>query len=278
MDVDGKVVAITGAARGIGKATAAAFLAKGAKVAIGDLDVDLAKNAALELGAGKAGFQLDVSDPESFADFFDAAEAVLGQVDILVNNAGIMPTGMFLDETERTTEQMIDVNIRGVVNGSRLAARRFAARNRGHIVNIASLAGTIGEPGLATYCGTKHFVVGFTESLHRELKDQGIGVSAVLPGIINTELSGGTKCPAWMKRIAAAEPGAVADGIVAAVEKGRRRVAVPAALGVVLKALTALPTGVRLGITRAIKFDEFVSGADPVARMAYHQRLEEQQQ
>lgn len=277
MKITGKVVAITGGARGIGRATAAAFVDNGAKVAIGDLDAVQAKQAAAEIGSAAVGLELDVTSKESFAKFLDSAEAALGPVDVLINNAGIMPTGRFLDETEAMTDRMIDINIRGVVTGSRIAAKRFAARGSGHVVNIASLAGVTGEPGLATYCGTKHFVVGFTEALYRELHEHGVGVTMILPGVIDTELSRGTKVPAWAKPLATARPKDVAAGIVAAVEHEKPSAVVPAALGAVLKTMSILPSKARFTVHRALRFDQLVSGADPKARAAYHQRLAEQQ-
>ncbi|OHV04976.1 SDR family oxidoreductase [Mycobacterium talmoniae] len=280
MELENKVVAITGAARGIGLATAKAFLANGAKVAIGDLDAELAEKVAAELGAEPGatvvGLSLDVTDPDSFAAFLDEVEAQLGPLDVLVNNAGIMPTGLFVDESPSMTRRMIDINVHGVVNGSRLAAARFMLRRAGHIVNIASLAGVTGEPGLATYCGTKHFVVGFTESLHRELHPYGVGVSTILPGIINTELSAGTRVPGWAKPLGTAEPEEVAAGIVSAVTKDRPLKVVPAALGGILTSMSLLPAKARFAVAHALKFDQLVSGADPMARAAYHRRLEEQ--
>lgn len=101
-------------------------------------------------------------------------------------------------------------------------------------MNIASLAGVTAESGLATYRGTKHFVVGFTEALHRELTPHGVGVTAVLPGVINTELSAGTKVPKWASKLAFAQPDDVAAGIIQAFPSGRARGTVPTALGVLL--------------------------------------------
>lgn len=278
MDLTDKVVAITGGARGIGLATAKAVLAEGAKVALGDLDTELAEKQAVELGGDPAvvGLPLDVSDPASFAAFLDDVEARLGRLDVLVNNAGIMPTGPFVDESPTMSRRMIDVNVYGVLNGSRLAAARFVPRGAGHIVNIASLAGITGEPGMATYCGTKHFVVGFTESLHRELRPHRVGVSLVLPGIINTELSAGTKVPGWARPLATAEPEDVAAGIVAAVSKDKPRKTVPATLGALLKSVSLLPDTPRFAVAHAVRFDRLVSGADPDARAAYHRRLAEE--
>src|SRR5262245_6376063 len=98
--VAGKVVAITGGARGIGKCTAQALLRRGARVAIGDLDLPLAEQTAAELGGNAVAFELDVTDRDSFAAFLDGAEKELGPVDVLVNNAGIMPLGPFADESD----------------------------------------------------------------------------------------------------------------------------------------------------------------------------------
>jgi NAD(P)-dependent dehydrogenase (short-subunit alcohol dehydrogenase family) len=280
MDLTEKVVAITGGARGIGRSTAEAFLARGAKVAIGDVDAELSAKAAAELGAAPgarvAGLAVDVRDTDSFATFLDAVEAGYGPLDVLVNNAGIMPTGPFLDETQQTTDRLIDVNVHGVLNGSRLAGRRFAARGAGHIVNVASVAGIHAEAQAATYCGTKHFVVGFTESLYRELRAHGVGVTCVLPGVINTELSAGTKVPRWAKRIAIAEPKDVAAGVVTAVEKDRVKVVVPASLGALVKSISWLPLKTRFGLLHAVRFDELIGGADPHLRAVYHRRLAEQ--
>ena len=139
------------------------------KCAIGDLDVELADKAAINIGNATGtqvvGLSLDVTQQPSFEQFVNDAEAALGPIDVLINNAGIMPTGLFLDEEPWATDRIIDTNLRGVITGSRLAARRFADRGSGVIINVASLAGVTGIPGLATYCATKHAVIGFSEAL-----------------------------------------------------------------------------------------------------------------
>jgi NAD(P)-dependent dehydrogenase (short-subunit alcohol dehydrogenase family) len=117
----GTVVAITGGARGIGRATAAAFVAAGAHVAIGDLDAY--GETAADLGPPAVGLPLDVTDRTSFRAFLDAAESELGPLDVLVNNAGIMPSGPFLDEDDAMTDRVLDVNLRGVLIGCKLAGR-----------------------------------------------------------------------------------------------------------------------------------------------------------
>jgi short-subunit dehydrogenase len=223
------------------------------------------------------GFALDVSDADSFATFLADTEAELGALDVIVNNAGIMPTGPFLEELQGTTERLIAINVHGVLNGSRLAGRRFVARGAGHIVNVASLAGIHAEAGAATYCGTKHFVVGFTESLYRELRGHGVGVTCVLPGIINTELSAGTKVPRWAKRLSIAQPADVAAGVVSAVEEDRVKVVVPASLGALVKSMSWLPVKTRIALLHVVNFDDLIGGSDPQLCAAYHQRLARQE-
>src|ERR1700736_1325011 len=124
----GQVVAITGGARGIGRATAGALIAQGARVAIGDIEAPLAEKTAEELGAGTIGLPLDVTDRASFAAFLQEVETRLGPLDVLINNAGIMPIGPFVEETDATAERMVDINLMGVIFGSQLALERFVPR------------------------------------------------------------------------------------------------------------------------------------------------------
>src|SRR5579875_1853308 len=187
----GQVVAITGGARGIGRATAAALIAQGARVAIGDIESDLAQRTAGELGAGTLGLGLDVTDRASFERFLGEVESRLGPLDVLINNAGIMPIGPFVQERDATARRLVDINLHGVIFGSKLALERFLARGRGHLVNIASSAGKVGFPGGATYCATKHAVVGISEAIRAELRGSAIEVSVVMPVVVRTELGSG---------------------------------------------------------------------------------------
>lgn len=137
-DIRGRVVVITGGARGIGRATGLAFLGAGARVALGDIDVELAEKTAAEFaatGEQVCGLQLDVTSRTSFEAFLDEVESRLGPVDVVINNAGIMPTGLFADETDEMTDRMVAINLGGVLNGSKLAAVRMRGRG-GHIVNV----------------------------------------------------------------------------------------------------------------------------------------------
>lgn len=273
----GRVVAITGGARGIGMATGAAFLRAGARVALGDVDAALVEKTAAELrestGGVVCGLPLDVTDRTSFSAFLDAAEDRLGLLDVLVNNAGIMPTGSFTDETDDMTDRMVAINLCGVLYGSKLAAHRMAGSG-GHIVNVASLAGVSAFAGLATYCATKHAVVGFSEALHLELAGNRIGVTAVLPGVVHTELSAGHSTPKWIRPIAEVEPEDVATAIVAAIGTHRTTLAIPRALGAMIKITSGLPDRIRHRISAAAHFGTAFTHVDPAAREAYHRRLD----
>jgi NADP-dependent 3-hydroxy acid dehydrogenase YdfG len=215
----GQVAAITGGARGIGRATAEAFLREGMRVAIGDLDLATAQKTARELGHGTIALELNVTERASVKAFMDAVEEQLGPIDVMVNNAGIMQVGHNVwDEDDATTLRMIDININGVMYGIKEAVPRMLARGRGHVVNIASSAGKAGFPGGATYCGTKHYVVGVSEALRAELRGTGVEVSCVMPVVVNTELASGLVETRGIKTV---QPEDVAGEIVAALQEAR---------------------------------------------------------
>lgn len=267
--LNGKVVAITGGARGIGKATAQALVRKGATVAIGDLDRELAEQTASELGGGTLALELDVTRRDSFEGFLDQVEERLGSLDVLVNNAGIMPLSRFVEEDDRTAERMIDINVHGVLFGMKLALPRMQRRNSGHLVNIASQAGKAGFPGGATYCGTKHFVVGVSEAVRAELRGTNIEVSCVMPAVVKTELGSGLPETRAIKPI---EPEDVADAIVAALEHPKFDVWVPRESAAISKVMNLLPRGGREGIARLLKADKVLAEPDTRVRAAYEDR------
>jgi len=268
-NLTGQVAAITGAARGIGKATAEAFVRRGMKVAIGDLDLAEAQRTADQLGAGTIALELNVTERASVERFLDEAESRLGPLDVLVNNAGIMQLGPFEQEDDATAQRQIDINVNGVLYGMKAALPRFRARNRGHLVNIASTAGKAGFPGGATYCGTKHFVVGVSEGVRAELRGSGIEISCVMPGIVNTELAAGLQEARGVKNI---NPEDVADAIVDALQVPRFDVFVPRSIGPINKVLNVLPRGGREALARALKADQVLADADPNARRGYELR------
>ena len=121
----------------------------------------------------------DVTDRASFDTFLREVESRLGPLDVLINNAGIMPIGVFVEETDATAHRMIDINLHGVIYGSKLALARFQSRGRGHLVNIASAAGKAGFAGGATYCATKHAVVGLCEAIRAEAERRNWSLVAI---------------------------------------------------------------------------------------------------
>ena len=265
----GQVAAITGGARGIGRATAHALAREGIKVAIGDLDLELAKATAEEVGNGAIALPLNVTDPDSFSAFIEAVEEQLGPLDILINNAGIMQLGAFLAEDLKTTRRMIDINIYGVHYGSELALQRFVQRGRGHLINIASAAGKQGYAHGATYCGTKHYVVGMSESLRSELHGTGVEISCVMPVVVQTELGSGLPSTRGVKQV---EPHDVADEIVSALKEPRFDVFVPRSVAAINAVMQVVPRRGREAMGRALKADKVLSGADPSIRANYELR------
>jgi NAD(P)-dependent dehydrogenase (short-subunit alcohol dehydrogenase family) len=265
----GKVVAITGGARGIGKATASALVAKGCRVAIGDLDPALAEETAGALGGGTIALPLDVTDRGSFESFLAETERQLGPLDALVNNAGIMPVTPFAEESEASVRRQIEINLGGVITGTQLAIGRLRPRGDGYIVNIASQAGKSGVPGIATYSGTKHAVVGISEAVRAELRGTGIEVLCVMPTVVNTELTSGVG-QKWVKPVEASD---VADAIVEAMEVPRFDVFVPRSNGALFKVVSLLPRGAREAIGRAMKVDRLMQEVDHGARRAYEDRV-----
>jgi NAD(P)-dependent dehydrogenase (short-subunit alcohol dehydrogenase family) len=266
--LSGKVVAITGGARGIGKATATALVRKGCRVAIGDLDLALAEQTAAGLGGGTIALALDVTDRVSFETFLDGTERQLGPVDAVINNAGIMPATPFVDEDEASVRRQVDINLLGVITGTQLAIMRLRPRGGGYIVNIASQAGKAGIPGIATYSATKHAVVGLSESVRGELRGSGVEVLCVMPTIVNTELTSGVG-QRWVKPVEAED---VADEIVDAMEVPRFDVFVPRANGPLLKLSALLPRAAREAIGRLMKMDKLMLDVDHGARRAYEER------
>jgi NADP-dependent 3-hydroxy acid dehydrogenase YdfG len=272
MELPGGVAAVTGGARGIGRATARALHRAGMRVAIGDLDAALAREAAAELGDGAVGLELDVTRRDSFAAFLDEAEARLGALDVLVNNAGIMVLGRFVDEDDATTRRMVDINVHGVLLGMKLALPRMTARDRGHVVNMASQAGAYGAPGGATYSATKHAVVGATEAVRGELRQAGsrVRVSYVLPYIADTELGRGTTTIAHTFRIL--RPEEIADAIVAALRGGTVDVWIPRHSRLVNRVALLAPRPLREAAARLLKADRVLAAPDPAARREYEAR------
>ena len=270
--ISGRVVAITGGARGLGLATAKTLAARGARIAIGDLDGELASAEAAALpGPGPhLGTSLDVTDPASFEAFLDRA-AELGDLDVLVNNAGIMPVKEFAQEDPVVTRRQVEINVLGVMTGTRLALDRMLPRGRGHIVNIASAAGRVAIPGEAVYTATKHAVAGFDEALRVELKGSGVELSTIMPSLAATELASGMKPPRFVPMV---KPQQVADAIVKVLERPKLEMIVPAWTTPLIRSTMALPPNARDRIRAFFRIGELGTDIDTAARASYEQRYQ----
>ncbi|WP_071287321.1 SDR family oxidoreductase [Mycolicibacterium llatzerense] len=265
-----RAVAITGGARGIGLATAQACLAAGMKVVIGDVDGAACAAVAAELGGLAVGLPLDVRSAEQFEEFLDLAEDAIGPLDALVNNAGIGPIGRFADEDPAVTQRVLDINLGGVLTGTRLALHRFLPRGRGHIVNLASSAGQIAPAGGATYAATKHGVVGFTRAIRAETKGTGVRTTIVMPGLIRTDMIAGF---AKARGTRVVGPDLVAAAIVDALRTGRQEVFVPRELGAIARLIAGTPPAISDRLKRALRIDSVMTEADMTARTDYSDRL-----
>jgi short-subunit dehydrogenase len=164
---------------------------------------------------------------------------------------------------------MLDINLRGVVIGSRLALERFVPRNNGHLVNIASSAGKFSPPGIATYAATKHAVVGLTEALRTEHRGSGLEFSIVMPGIVRTDMIAGYGKARLVDEI---EPADVACAIADALEHPRRDVFVPRSLGALNRLTTLLPLRATEALERFLRIDRVLTEIDPADRAEYEAR------
>jgi NAD(P)-dependent dehydrogenase (short-subunit alcohol dehydrogenase family) len=267
--LNGRVVAITGAARGIGKSTAAALVRQGARVGIADIDAELARKTAEELGDSVRAYEVDVTSRPSVAAFLDSVERDLGPLDVMINNAGIMPIGPFLEETDASAVRQLDINVHGVIFGMKEALPRMLPRRSGHIVNLASVAGKGGFPYLATYCASKHAVVGISEAVQSEYGESGIDVSCVMPALVDTELTSGVKAGRGIEK---AKPEDVADAIVDALRTPRFNVFVPRSVGRINKFMNMLPRAAAEKIGQMLEADKVMTQADMAERKAYEDR------
>ena len=190
-------------------------------------------------------------------------------MDVLINNAGIMPLGRFAEEDDATAHRMVDINIHGVILGTKLALARMEPRNSGNIVNIASQAGKAGFPGGATYCATKHAVVGLCEAVRAELDGTGIEVHCVMPGVVNTELGSGLQEARGVKNL---EPEEVADAIAEALETGRFEVWIPRSTKAINTVMGLVPRRGREALAKGLRADKILAEPNQAARAAYEER------
>ncbi|MGK8553466.1 SDR family NAD(P)-dependent oxidoreductase [Nocardia gipuzkoensis] len=264
IDLRAATVLITGGGRGIGRATAELFAAKGSRVVLADVDKPAAEAAAAAIGG--AAYELDVRSRGQWDTVIDA----VGAVDILVNNAGVMPAGAFLDEPDVVGQATLDINVWGLIHGMRAAAPGMIEGGRGHIVNVASLAGKVPIPGLAVYNASKFAAVGLSAATRLEFAEHGVSVSCVLPSAVRTRLSSGLALGHGMPTV---DPEDVAAAIVRTCVTRKAEVAVPNYLGPVDIALAAAPErAVRL-VRRLFDGDRALHPADEKTRGEYERQV-----
>ncbi|HNP58273.1 MAG TPA: SDR family oxidoreductase [Gordonia sp. (in: high G+C Gram-positive bacteria)] len=248
--ISGLVIAVTGGGAGIGAAIAAQTAARGARVAIGDLDKAAADATAAAIGG--RGYRLDVTDEDSFTKFLADVQSDLGRIDVLVNNAGIMWVGPFDEEPPKASEAMVAVNLLGVIRGVRLAAPGMRARGQGQIVTIASAASKLSPPGESTYAATKHGVLGYLTGVREELRGSGVTLSVIMPGVVETKLAEGTATGA-AKLL---QPDDVALAVVDIIEQPRFTLTIPGYVGPLVALVGLAPQRVRDQILRRMVPDQ----------------------
>ncbi len=243
-----KLVLITGAGSGIGRATAQAFAQEGARV----LAVDIGERGAaetkslVESAGGRCDtYVADVGDEAAMQKLADIVHQQHGALDVLVNNAGIGAAGRFLDTTVETWDRVLRINVKGVMLGCRAFLPPMIKRGSGHVVNLASMAGYFAPPDMPIYVASKFAVLGFSESLRADMKDKGIGVSAICPGVVNTNIVG----TSTVEGAAAAWQGAAVD---------------------FYKQRNYMPSGVARAILRAVKHNVAVMPVTPEAWIMYY--------
>ena len=190
MNLNDKLVFITGAASGIGQETSILLAKQGAKLALADINTDELKTTAELIGSAVVFTQgLDVSNERQFSECAKNILEKIGTPDVIVNNAGVGLTGGFEDCSLKDWQWILDINLKGVIHGCHFFAPPMLARGSGQIVNVASGLGLFGAPNLAAYCTSKFAVVGLSESLRVELATKGIGVSVICPGVVKTGIT-----------------------------------------------------------------------------------------
>ncbi len=222
MRLAGKSAIVTGAGRGIGKATALRFAREGADVLVPDLDLATSQQTAKEIQAlGRKGvpMQMDVTRMPDIQRMVETAVREFGKIDVLVNNAGIVIVRDLLELTEAEWDRTLDINAKAVFFCLQAVAREMVKRKAGVILNASSVSGRVGRPMLVDYCASKFAVVAITQSAALALAPHGIRVNAVAPGIVDTDM--------WVKidrewgTLAGKPPGEVKRARVEAIPLGR---------------------------------------------------------
>jgi NAD(P)-dependent dehydrogenase (short-subunit alcohol dehydrogenase family) len=255
VDLRGKVAVVTGGGSGIGRAVCATLAARGATLAVCDLD-GAAAQETLERAPGSpdghGAFVVDVSDRRSVAELTWAVEARFGRADVLVNNAGVLgPTAPLEELSDETFDWIMDIDLGGVVNMTRAFLPMLKARPEAVLVNVSSLAGLMGALGNAAYFTAKFGVRGFTETMRAELRTTSVRTVLVHPGIVKTGLAGNNPTYSEAERLEAVRryqtqrgvtPELAASRIVAAIERGKPRLLIGADCWVADKLVRLVPS------------------------------------
>jgi len=192
LELTGKVALVTGGAQGIGKVVALLFAQNGADLVISDINLEKAEETAKEIESiGRKAMAIKV-DVANFDDVNRMTQAVIerfGHIDILINNAGITRDKLILRMTEEDWDAVLNINLKGTFNCTKVVVRHMAKQRSGKIVNIASVVGEMGNAGQANYAASKAGVIGFTKTIAREFAQRGINVNAIAPGYIQTPMT-----------------------------------------------------------------------------------------
>lgn len=216
----GKSALITGAARGIGLAFAKAYVAEGARVAIGDIDIDRARIAATEIGNSAIAVQMDVTDQSGIDAGVKETIKAFGQIDILINNAAIFTAAPVAEITRQDYQRVFDINVSGTLFTMQAVANHMIKRGiKGRIINMASQAGRRGESLVSVYCASKAAVISLTQSAGLNLIQHGINVNAISPGVVDGEHWDGVD--AFFAKYEGKSPGQKKKEVAAAVPFGR---------------------------------------------------------
>jgi 3-oxoacyl-[acyl-carrier protein] reductase len=250
MKVDGSVAFVTGASRGIGRATAAALHRRGATVGLLARTKEELDELAMSLGTRTAVAVADVGERVSVESAIGELVDALGPADILVNNAGLGAYASMLEESADTYEHLMRINYLGTVYATRAVLASMADRRRGHIVNVASIAGRVGAPFEAAYSASKFAVVGMTESLAAEVQGFGISVSLVNPGPVETHFTEARGVPFQRKIPRPVSAERVALAVIAAIEHDRFEQTIPRWLGIGSVVRAMAPNLYRRGLLR----------------------------
>ncbi len=216
----GKTALITGAARGIGLAFAKAYVAEGARVAIADIDIQRAKDAAAELGQVAFAIEIDVTNQQSIDEAVARAATHFGPIDILINNAAIFTAAPIVEIEREDYNRVFDINVSGALFTMQAVARHMIKHGtKGRIINMASQAGRRGEPLVAVYCASKAAIISLTQSAGLNLITHGINVNAIAPGVVDGEHWDGVD--AFFAKHEGKPPGQKKREVAAAVPYGR---------------------------------------------------------